>query len=180
MNKGTQAQILNGLLSDSAVYAVNEKSVNQIFLQTLALGNMDLSETQITVLQGIAEGCPLSDGESVLRARAMLQLAPGTQMDYDDISICGGGERSENNKMVGQTSIRIYPNPAKDVLSIDYEGIGDLSAQFMLLNAQGQMVRIITLPPNQGIIQLPLNGLPGGIYWYAVPGMEAGKILIQH
>lgn len=171
---------LNNALTGNASYQVNEKLVNQIFLQTIAIGNLEFSEIQISSLEGIAELCPLSDGEAVLRSRAMLQLAQGTQMDYDDISICGGGERSENNKMAGQTSIRIYPNPAKDLLSIDYEGIGDLNAQFMLLNAQGQMVRIITLPPNQGIIQLPLNGLPDGIYWYAVPSMEAGKILIQH
>jgi len=74
----------------------------------------------------------------------------------------------------------VYPNPAKDLLSIDYHGISDISRQFLMFNAQGQMVRQITLPPDQGITQLILNGLPSGIYWYSVPGITEGKVIIKH
>ena len=74
----------------------------------------------------------------------------------------------------------VYPNPAKDLLSIDYHGNSDISRQFLMFNAQGQMVRQITLPPDQGITQLILNGLPSGIYWYSVPGITEGKVIIKH
>jgi len=76
--------------------------------------------------------------------------------------------------------IWVYPNPAKDILSIDYHGIGDFGGQFLVFNAQGQTVRGVTLPSNQGGVQLSLIGLPDGVYWYSVPGLKAGKVLIQH
>jgi len=74
----------------------------------------------------------------------------------------------------------VYPNPANNELSIDYHGICDISRQFLMFNAQGQMVREITLPPYQGVVQLILNGLSSGIYWYSVPGITEGKVIIKH
>ena len=74
----------------------------------------------------------------------------------------------------------VYPNPAKDILSIDYQGIGDFGGQLLIFNAQGQTVRGVTLPSNQGVVQLSLIDLPSGIYWYSGPGITEGKVLIQH
>ncbi|MBX2892456.1 MAG: T9SS type A sorting domain-containing protein [Saprospiraceae bacterium] len=170
---------LNGTLADSAVYQANEKSVNQIFLQTLALGNTDFNESQITVLQGIAEGCPLSDGEAVLRARAMLEVTQGSPVIYDDLSICGEGERSVNKKMAGQTSLHIYPNPANDLLNIDYRSIGNTDVQLLIFNSQGQIVRQVSLQAEVETVQLSLQNIPVGVYWYVAPGVGLGKFLIQ-
>jgi hypothetical protein len=170
----------NTMLTGNASYQVNEKLVNQIFLQTVAIGNFEFSETQIASLEGIAALCPLSDGEAVLRARAMLELKQGTPVNYDDVSLCGSDRNSDSKRIVGQSLIRVFPNPAKDLLSIDYQGIGDFGGQFLVFNAQGQTVRGVTLPSNQGVVQLSLIGLPDGVYWYSVPGLKAGKVLIQH
>ena len=176
----TSLLTLNAALTGSANYQVNEKLVNQIFLQTIAIGSLDFSETQIALLEGIAALCPLSDGEAVLRSRALLQLLQGAPADYDDLSICGGGERSSRKQMTGQSSIRVYPNPANDVLSIDFQGIGEISGQFLMFNALGQIIKEIALHSNDGTTQLPLHGFSDGVYWYVVPGLGAGKILIQH
>jgi len=171
---------LNGTLADSTVYQANEKSVNQIFLQTLVLGNTDLTESQITILQGIAEGCPLSDGEAVLRARAMLEVSQGSPVLYDDLSICGGGERSVSKKMVEQTSLHVYPNPANDLLNIDYRNIGNTDVQLLIFNSQGQIVRQVSLQAEAETVQLSLQNIPVGVYWYVAPGVGLGKFLIQH
>ena len=140
---------LNAALMGSASYQVNEKLVNQIFLQTIAIGSLEFSETQIALLEGIAALCPLSDGEAVLRSRTMLQLVQGMPADYDDLSICGVEERSEKNNPVAQ-SVRIYPNPANDALSIDYRGIRDFSGEFLMFNAQGQSVKANHLATRPG------------------------------
>ncbi|MBN8679720.1 MAG: T9SS type A sorting domain-containing protein [Chitinophagales bacterium] len=171
---------LNAALTGSASYQVNEKLVNQIFLQTVAVGNLEFSETQVATLEGIAALCPLSDGEAVLRARAVLQLLQGAPADYDDLSICGGGERSIRKKMTGQSSIRVYPNPANNFLSIDFQSIGEHSCQFLMFNSMGQIIKEIALHSNAGISQLPLQDFSDGVYWYVIPGFGAGKILIQH
>ncbi|MFN0216286.1 MAG: T9SS type A sorting domain-containing protein [Saprospiraceae bacterium] len=171
---------LNAALTGTASYQVNEKLINQIFLQTVAIGNLEFSEIQISSLEGIAELCPLSDGEAVLRARAMLQLVQGTLVDYDDISICGIEERSEmNNQDV--MSVRIYPNPTNNSVTIEYSGIGSSNNQFLLFNTLGQVVKNITLPDGQGSLQLPLRELSEGVYWYVIPGASntSGKFLIS-
>ncbi|HAD14021.1 MAG TPA: hypothetical protein DCF33_16475, partial [Saprospirales bacterium] len=145
-----------------------------------AVGNLEFSETQVATLEGIAALCPLSDGEAVLRARAMLQLLQGAPADYDDLSICGGGERSIRKKMTGQSSIRVYPNPANNFLSIDFQSIGEHSCQFLMFSSMGQIIKEIALHSNAGISQLPLQDFSDGVYWYVIPGFGAGKILIQH
>jgi len=171
---------LNGTLADSTVYQANEKSVNQIFLQTLALGNTEFTEAQITALESIAEGCPLSDGEAVLRARAMLNILEESPAVYDDFVICGSGERTEEKGRDAKSSLRVYPNPANDFLNVDYYSVTNTDSQLLIFNAQGQSVREITLASKAGVIQVSLNNIPSGVYWYVAPGIGVGKFIVQH
>jgi hypothetical protein len=186
MSEGNRAVAAAGLLSlndnltGSATWQVNEKAVNQIFLQTAAIGNNELTESQITTLESIAEGCPLSDGEAVLRARAMLNLLEGSPVVYDDFVICGSGERSEENRRDAKSSLRVYPNPANDFLNIDYSSVTNTDSQLLIFNAQGQSVREITLVSKAGVIQVSLNSIPSGVYWYVAPGIGVGKFIVQH
>jgi hypothetical protein len=187
MNEGNRATAaanlltLNTALTGNASYQVNEKLVNQIFLQTVAIGTLEFSETQLASLEGIAGLCPLSDGEAVLRARAMLQLVQGTPTHYDDGSICGGGERSEKKKQLDQ-SVRVFPNPTTGSITIEYQGIGILNSQFLLFNSLGQSVKEVVLPSGQTSLQESLNNLPEGVYWYAISGVSnvSGKLVIVH
>jgi len=174
---------LNGTLADSAAYQANEKLVNQIFLQTLALGNTEFTEAQITALASIAEGCPLSDGEAVLRARAMLNILEGEPAVYDDFVICYGGERSD--KLKKQTpsgqSLKLYPNPTSDAVTVEYSGLASSDQRLVLFNVFGQSVMEITLPEGQGSVQVSLSTLPAGVYWYALPGVGriSGKLVVH-
>jgi hypothetical protein len=175
----------NNALTGSATYQINEKTVNEIFLQTVAIGNFIFSEPQITSLENIAESCPLSDGEAVLRARTMLNLLEREPKVYNDFVACYGGERSDNRlKKSGQSSqlLRIFPNPADDAITIEYDGLlGDTDQRLVLFNVFGQSIMEIALPESQGRTQVSLKTLPGGIYWYALPGADiiSGKLIIN-
>jgi hypothetical protein len=171
---------LNADLAGEAIWQSNEKTVNQIFLQTFAVGNAEFTGAQITALEGIAEGCPLSDGEAVLRARAMLEVLQNSAVFYDDVAICGVGERADNNKMIAKSALSVYPNPANDILNIEYSSAENAGIQFMIFNAQGQAVREVALRGGTGTVQVSLQGIPSGVYWYVAPGVGAGKFLIQH
>jgi len=170
----------NNNLTGSATYQTNEKAVNEIFLQTVAIGNFTFSEPQIASLENIAALCPLSDGEAVLRARAMLNLLETPPVTYDDIAICNGGERS-NRQMPSGHFIRVYPNPTYGSATIDYKGIGESGGHFLIFNSLGQVVREIALAQDQGNVQISLGTLSEGIYWYALSGSinTTGKLIIN-
>ena len=176
---------LNAALTGSASYQVNEKLVNQVFLQTLAVGNLEFSEAQVSTLEGIAALCPLSDGEAVLRARAMLMQLESEPAIYDDFVICYGGERSENKlKTPGASvqSLQLYPNPSSDAVTIEYSGLSSFGQRLVLFNMFGQAALEISLLDGHGSVQASLSALPAGAYWYALPGVGSisGKLIINH
>jgi len=190
MNEGARATAagnlltLNGALSGTASYQVNEKTVNQLFLQSAAIGNIELSEAQVSTLEIIAALCPLSDGEAVLRARALLELVQESPAVYDDFVICYGGERSINKlKKSGSSgqSLKLYPNPASDAVTIEYSGLGSSDQRLLLFNVFGQAALEIALPDGHGSVQVSLSALPAGVYWYALLGVGhiSGKLVVN-
>ncbi|MCW5921333.1 MAG: T9SS type A sorting domain-containing protein [Saprospiraceae bacterium] len=174
----------NNGLTGSAAYQANEKAVNEIFLQTVAIGNYDFTAAQIASLEAIAELCPLSDGEAVLRARAMLNLLERNPNNYDDFVNCYGGERSDNTRRKttppGQ-SLKLFPNPVQDVFTVEYNGLSDSGQRLALFNVFGQAVMAINLPESHGRVLVTTSNLPAGVYWYAVPGENnfSGKLIIS-
>jgi hypothetical protein len=170
---------LNAALMGSASYQVNEKLVNQILLQTVAVGNLNFTEMQLMSLGNIAALCPLSDGEAVLKARAMLQLVQGSPLNFNDAANCVGGERSEQYQII--QSIRVYPNPTNSLVTIEYQALNNENIQFLLFNTLGQVVRSVTLPQGQTSIQLSVSDLSEGVYWYSCSGLlnTSGKLVIS-
>lgn len=77
--------------------------------------------------------------------------------------------------------VRVWPNPASDVLTVEYEGMNDMPHQFLLFNTLGQLVQSVDLPQGQSSRQLTLMYLPKGIYWYAIPDNPdaSGKLIIS-
>jgi len=77
--------------------------------------------------------------------------------------------------------VRIFPNPTDDAITIEYDGLGDSGQLLVFFNVFGQSVMEIALPEHQGRTQVSLKALPGGIYWYALPGTSiiSGKLIIN-
>ncbi len=169
----------NSALVGTAYYQQYEKAVNEIFLQTVASGVNVFTPAQQTLLETIAQQCPLSRGEAVLRARALLSLVQQQPVDYDDITNCLPANRDAGHPVLTST-LRIFPNPASDLLTIDYPGTEPAALDFF--NALGQQVMRLQLV-GQEIRQLDLSALQSGIYWYVLqPNNQStvtGKILIS-
>lgn len=164
-------------------YTANEKTVNDILLRTVLHGIFTFSSQDSATLESIAALCPLSDGESVLRARALLALVWGTPQSYEDEANCIA-ERSRREQSATPDQFRIYPNPAADRITVEHSGDETSEQTLLLFNALGQVVKTAILPKEQNSTQVLLNGVPAGIYWYRVNGMQAaihsGKIIINH
>lgn len=174
----------NGALTGNAPYQANEIAVNSIFLQTTAIGNLTLSGPQITTLEAIASQCPLTGGEAVLRARALLELNGNTPLIYNDGTLCNAQRPSGGRDEAATTEgsfIKVYPNPVSNLLTIEYaQKNRNNSAVFLLFDATGRLIYSCELIGSEGKTLIDVQSLPDGIYMYSVPGLSSGKIQIQH
>lgn len=165
-------------------YADHEKTVNDIELRTVPSGVFTIEAQDSLTLEAIAALCPLSAGEAVLRARALLSLSWETPQWYDDEAACLE-ERGQRASKPAPAVLRVYPNPATNGITVEYAGGRIAEGQsFLLFNSLGQAVKTMVLPGEQGFVHIELNGIPAGIYWYtttgAFPGQRPGKVIILH
>lgn len=121
--------------------------------------------------------------KNVLQSKANINsLNPGTTYQFRARSLCSQGWTNYTNiktfttlsnlnndgpqmrsqEEVTTFDITLYPNPAKDILHIEYEGIAP--ELLVLKNVQGKIVRQI--PGNLG--QIELNGLAPGLYFLSI------------
>ena len=75
--------------------------------------------------------------------------------------------------------VQVWPNPADEILNIEYRSIGNTDVQFLIFNSQGQIVQQVSLQAGSESVQLSLKNIPAGVYWYVAPGVDVGKFLIQ-
>ena len=78
--------------------------------------------------------------------------------------------------------IKVYPNPAKNFVTIDLEGFTDKITQINMLNSQGQQVLSVIIADNEKKMFLPISGLPVGIYVLQLKtssGIKTKKIVVE-
>ena len=169
----------NNTLTGNEYYQQYEKVVNDIFLHTVASGIYVFSATQYTLLDSIARQCPLSRGEAVVRARALLAIVQDEPVNYDNETACLPANR-EGNQTSAPGELRIYPNPATDMLTIEYPA--SEPAELIFFNSVGQQVLHLPLAGKQ-IRQLEVSAIPPGIYYYilrmANHPVNRGKLIIS-
>ena len=75
-----------------------------------------------------------------------------------------------------QSNIRIYPNPASGRLFIDFRQLEVLPTQLILLNLQGQNVKVIK--PEQTIVEIDIHDLKPGLYFINADYIFSQRIVI--
>jgi hypothetical protein len=84
-------------------------------------------------------------------------------------------------------SVRLYPNPARDVAHLEIMPDQQVSMSVVLTDATGRAVWTkpsATYQPAKTIIDIPLSNLSTGNYWYQISGTEgqqfAGGCITKH
>jgi len=78
----------------------------------------------------------------------------------------------EQTKLAG--NIKLYPNPAMgNMINIEIENPAGDSADVMMYDITGRLIKRQTLTVNNGVIQLPINELASGQYYVSIS--HAGK-----
>ena len=170
-------------LPDTTNYEYCEKTVAALFLQMVLADSVVFSASQINELDSIAHLCPLSEGEAVLRARSMLAAYDTTQRVYDDEMACESSLPRHAAQKVQKSLLsryKIYPNPAQDVLILEYINNSEVGDHCKLFNPVGQLMREINLPNLKGTARLEVSNLPEGMYYIAIGNGFVKKVVIQH
>ena len=80
--------------------------------------------------------------------------------------------------------IAVFPNPAKDRLTIQLQTTAVTDCHFELLDLSGKRWRTVVLAPGTQTTEIFTHDIPAGLYLYVIKtekGMpKSGKIVIMH
>jgi Secretion system C-terminal sorting domain len=166
---------LCGLLCSTSsgvgIYEANTKSVNDIYLRTIAKDAVQsVTTTDKIVIDYIASQCPYTGGTAVYVARA-LQAAMRRDTFYNDTENCfaqGVNYRIVKPKDEVKTvdtdgnNIKLYPNPTTNFVVIKSNKA--LTGRLNVLNSIGQVVSTLALQGQKDLI-ISTSDLPEGMYF---------------
>ncbi len=164
----------NNAITATDIWEQNEKTVNHIFLNTVAKG-IPFNDTQFNLLMAIAEQCPYQGGTAVFRARALLEI------EVDDETACSQTESQAlmmppvNNQAVSTPkSILLYPNPADNTVTVKMLTENEAELELSIYNLYGQTVARHKLQEGTIGYSFDTSMLPQGLYLVRVmQGKEA-------
>jgi hypothetical protein len=96
-----------------------------------------------------------------------------TDMTYSILSVEQGGSVGE----MSTSTYKVYPNPAKDVLTIK----GENMSQVMIYNSLGQMVK--SIETNDDIVDVNVENFQNGMYFINIINkdgrMSSRKVIVE-
>ncbi|MBL7766001.1 MAG: hypothetical protein JNJ58_07915 [Chitinophagaceae bacterium] len=196
------ARDVNAAIDDSCLFAANEKWMNSEYLDYLEFGLGILNEERIEGVHDLASSCPYIDGDAVYKARDLYAMfLPSTY--YDDLEICntiglykGGNSRyfEENQLLLGSNQInkrrgfnlekiKVFPNPADDIVTIEYHLNENETGVFQLFSVLGNNAKSINLNHRINKVTFSVSDLIPGIYTYKYLvnniNTNTGKLIIE-
>lgn len=159
--------VSNSMLPENAQYEENEKIINGIYLNTVAIGITQFSPEQEYQITQIAFQCPLSGGNSVYKARVLYQRINDTV--FNDDSICEGIAAKRRELMTSKRNnlplqFTIIPNPASHSVVLQWTEPREGMAILELFDQVGK--RIISKQIDLSMLNFQLNteSIDPGIY----------------
>ncbi len=149
-----------------------------------------LTSSELNTVRQLAGKCPYYDGIAVYQARFVLE-ALGERAILNPcelttlINTIGSINKSSgvgSGSGLNNSSFSIYPNPAKNLLNLEYSVGEEEEASFELMDVLGK-VQLKTQLNNSNMHQINLNNLHEGIYFYRLIKnstlTQSGKLIIE-
>ncbi len=94
----------------------------------------------------------------------------GFYAELDGVDVTGDVVSSLTEASFEGKAWLVYPNPASDFFTIEYEGPWQPLATATLFSLKGELIRKVSLTTSPQ--QMMLNGIPAGIYFLAISGTQ--------
>ncbi|MBX7242210.1 MAG: T9SS type A sorting domain-containing protein, partial [Bacteroidia bacterium] len=162
-------QTENGLLPSNEIYEQYEQIINEIYLSTVAIGNIDFTTEQIADLETISHQCPLAGGNSVYKARALYTIISNNSY-YNDELLCaqaGIQYKQIQDKQV-EKRYEIYPNPSDNAIQIRQidkrKGYGSIEIK----DSYGRFLLSQAITENEYVWEINTASLTSGVYFLII------------
>lgn len=162
----------NANLHSATVFEENWRTVNNIWLNTIAKGIYELTPQQFAAISPIAWLCPQQGGHAVFVARSLYWLKGFAE--FDDAELCAPVEHRGTAPGLlpthrQQSHFEVYPNPARDELQLRMDiPLTGQGIEIALFGLTGHAVQSWSIAENSGLVNLPLKGIAPGMYFLLV------------
>ncbi|HOZ41524.1 MAG TPA: hypothetical protein PLL25_12015 [Flavobacteriales bacterium] len=172
----------NAAIGATELTETNYKTVNAIYLSTVAKDVEGFTAQQAQDLLAVADQCPLIGGNAVFQARA-LYYAIDPEQEFDDPALClQHGLVTKSLKQPVVNALNMVPNPAMDEVTLVLTSALEEAGTLLICNAQGAEVLRLRVPKDQQRTAVSVATLAHGVYHYRVLGVTgdlgAGKLSI--
>ncbi|MBK8845017.1 MAG: T9SS type A sorting domain-containing protein [Bacteroidetes bacterium] len=149
------ANAVNSWISPINHFEDNMKVINDIYINTWAVGIYTFNQEQMDLLSQIANENPLIGGYAVYTARVMLGL---DFADFINSNLRHLPNEVSSNKY---KSFQIYPNPARNRLYINYQFEKNENATIELIDLTGKTKCYISIDSST---EIDISHLTNGVY----------------
>ncbi len=157
------AMLKNATLQDEKQIDYFRKVVNEIYLNSFAKGNYDLTPEQTAILLPIAtQYTPWEGGDAVYIARLMLNI------DEDAIVVDFAKAPKSESINTKTNSAKLYPNPASNQVMIEFDNALIVNAMLEIYGYSGNLLQTSVLQTGYQFISVSTKDLKSGIYYYRI------------
>lgn len=175
----------NSSISSTEHFELNEKFVNDVYLKTVAKGNMEIPTADQSQLLSIAHECPFVGGQSVYQARALYRLVNPIEF-YDDYPLCHSIGLLRKRPVASENQLQslIYPNPAHNTATLVYYLEENSKTELEIFDSSMKLVssEVLNLAERQKLLNLEI--LTPGLYIYNIIQnnhvISSGKFSVVH
>ncbi len=174
----------NGLLPNDSVYKANERSINTLYYNSIALGRSVFTPTEQESIDEIAFQCPLAGGKGVYLARS-LRVFYESSTYYNDGQQCAevGIQYRKKEEKDMRSAFAVYPNPTDQTLTVIQNGEISGTGEITIVDMIGRIMTEATMTDGTVSKTLEVGGIPSGVYIVFVRKGEhqySERIIIQH
>ena len=152
----------NAAITPATDHEADAKAMNALRLNALAQNDWDFDATEKAAIDAVAARCPQYNGPAVYHARFLQEFY--RVPDWSDSDCTPISERSTARPSATATGMRVYPNPASNLVQIDLEQAAGADYQLHVFSLTGQLMHTQRIGETTTSFSFPIGTLENGYY----------------